>query len=133
MQGKGSFPWRDAVAALTTARQAYWKSAAALNPFHGGAIQFFLSGAASRKCPWDNGKLPVRASGSVQRNSPMKQPWLGCSGYRTFRRVMELRRHLDLDDVVLDSVHDQIADGVQAELPHDIAAMCFHGLGAQVQ
>src|ERR1700691_1378 len=41
--------------------------------------------------------------------------------------------HLNLDDVVLDCVHDQIADGVQAELPHDVAAVGFHGLGAQVQ
>ncbi len=40
---------------------------------------------------------------------------------------------MDLDDAVLDGVDDQIADGVQIQLPHDIAAMRFHGLGAQIQ
>jgi hypothetical protein len=44
-----------------------------------------------------------------------------------------LRRHLDLDDVVLDGVDNQIADGMETEFPHDVAAMGFHGLGAQVQ
>jgi hypothetical protein len=41
--------------------------------------------------------------------------------------------HLDLDDVVLDGVNHQVANGMQTELAHDIAAMSFHGLGAQVQ
>ena len=52
---------------------------------------------------------------------------------RSFCRAWELRRHLDLDDVVLDGVYHQITDGVQAELPHDVAAMCLHGFGAQIQ
>jgi hypothetical protein len=46
---------------------------------------------------------------------------------------VDLSRHLNLDDVVLDGVHHQIANRVQAEFPHDVAAMGFHGLGAQVQ
>lgn len=53
---------------------------------------------------------------------------VGCSGLSSPWRGTELG-HLDLDEVVLDGVHDQIADGVQIELPHDVATMCFHGLG----
>ena len=61
----------------------------------------------------------------------LKQRWLGSSGHSSLWRKTEFR-HLDLDDVVLDGVHDQIADGVQIELSHDVATMHFHGLGAQV-
>jgi hypothetical protein len=46
---------------------------------------------------------------------------------------VNLSRHLDLDDIVLDGVHNQITYGVQAELSHDVAAMSFHGLRTQVQ
>ena len=58
----------------------------------------------------------------------LKRRLLGRSGLSSPWRSTELG-HLDLDDVVLDGVHDQIADGVQIELPHDVATMCFHGLG----
>ena len=54
-------------------------------------------------------------------------------GYDSFRCVPQLLGHLDLDDVVLDGVHHQVADGMKAELPHDVAAMRFHSLGAEVQ
>ena len=53
---------------------------------------------------------------------------------RAVRRLITgLRRHLDLNDVVLDGVNHQIADGMQAKFPHDVAAMSFYGLGAQIQ
>ena len=64
---------------------------------------------------------------------PLRRGAVARSGDRGFCRALDLRRHLDLDDVVLDGIHNQIADGVQAEFPHDVAAMRFHGLGAQVQ
>jgi len=34
--------------------------------------------------------------------------------HRSFRRAPQLRRHLDLNDVVFNSVHNQIANRVQA-------------------
>src|SRR5271155_3812139 len=58
--------------------------------------------------------------------------WLGGSGHSSLWHSTEFR-HLDLDDVVLDGVHNQIADRVQIELSHNVAAMCFHGFCAQVQ
>jgi hypothetical protein len=45
----------------------------------------------------------------------------------------KLRRHLDLNDIVLDRVDHKIADRVEAQLPHNVAAMRFHGLRAQIQ
>ena len=41
--------------------------------------------------------------------------------------------HLHLNNVVLDRVNDQVADRVETQFPHDIAAVCFRGFGAQVQ
>src|SRR5208282_5537487 len=55
------------------------------------------------------------------------------SGYRGFRSAVNRSRHLNLNDVVLGGIDHQIANGMQAELAHDVAAMSFHGLGAQVQ
>ena len=55
------------------------------------------------------------------------------SGHRAFVHTAGLRRHLDLDDVVLDGIDHQIADGVQTQFPHDVAAVSLHRLGAQVQ
>src|ERR1700683_2476096 len=54
-------------------------------------------------------------------------------GNRRFSRPLNLRPHLNLDNVVLDGVNHQITDGVQAELPHDVAAMSLDCLRAQVQ
>jgi hypothetical protein len=53
--------------------------------------------------------------------------------HRTFSCAANNLRYLDLNDVVLNSVDNQIADGVQAQFPHYVAAMRFHGLSAQVQ
>ncbi len=53
-----------------------------------------------------------------------------CSSHRAFRGARGLRRHLDLNNIVLDRVNHQIADGMQAQFPHDIAAMSFHRFGA---
>ena len=55
------------------------------------------------------------------------------SGHRAFLRAAGLRRHLDLDDAVLDGIDNQIADRVQTQFPHDVAAVSLHRLGAQVQ
>lgn len=41
-----------------------------------------------------------------------------------------VRRHLHLDNIVLDRVNNHIADRVKAELAHDVVAMCFRGLRA---
>ena len=40
---------------------------------------------------------------------------------------------LDLYEVVSNCIHDQIPDGVKAQFPHEINAVRFDGLGAQVQ
>lgn len=56
-----------------------------------------------------------------------------CSSHGGFGGARWLGRHLDLDYVVLDGVDNQIADGMKTELPHDVAAMRFHRLGAQVE
>ena len=56
-----------------------------------------------------------------------------CLSRRALGRASELRRRLDLNDVVLDRIDNQIADGVQAKFPHNVTAMCLHGLSAQVQ
>ena len=40
---------------------------------------------------------------------------------------------LDLYDVVSNGIHDQIPDGVKVQFPHEIDAVRFDGLGAQVQ
>jgi hypothetical protein len=44
-----------------------------------------------------------------------------------------LRRHLNLDNVVLDGIDDQVADRMQTEFAHNIAAMGFDSLGAQTK
>jgi hypothetical protein len=47
------------------------------------------------------------------------------------RRVIAVfRGHFDLDDLVLDGIHDQITNRVQVEFAHNLATVCFHGLGA---
>src|SRR5208282_3630862 len=43
------------------------------------------------------------------------------------------RGHLHLDNIVLDSIHNQIANRLDVEFAHDVAAMCLRSLGAQVQ
>src|ERR1700677_1632525 len=72
---------------------------------------------------------PLRATQSVF----LRQLTQAALSNRSFRSTVVLRRHLDLDDVVLDGIHNQIANRVQAELPHDVAAMSFDRLGAQVE
>jgi len=42
-------------------------------------------------------------------------------------------RNFDLNDLVLDGIDDQVADGVQAELSHDVAAMRLNGFGTQIE
>src|SRR5260370_35086643 len=54
-------------------------------------------------------------------------------GHRTLRIALDVKRDVNLNDIVLDGVDDQIADGVQAEFSHDVAAVRFHRLRAQVQ
>ena len=41
--------------------------------------------------------------------------------------------NLDLNDLVLDGVHNQVTNGVQTEFSHNVAAMCFHCFRAQVE
>jgi hypothetical protein len=78
----------------------------------------------------------VRTRGGLLRAGgffPSKQSRLDGLSQCALRRTIDMRRYLDLDDIVLDGIDHQIADRVQAEFPHYVAAMCFHGLGAQVQ
>ena len=71
--------------------------------------------------------------GWLSRNLQRSDNITRLSGYGSFRRAWDMRRHLDLDNVVFDGVYNQIADGVQAELPHDVAPVRLNSLGAQVQ
>src|ERR1700687_929187 len=43
------------------------------------------------------------------------------------------RRHIDLNDVVLHRVDDDIANRVKSQFTHDVAAMSFRGLRAEIE
>jgi hypothetical protein len=64
-----------------------------------------------------------------RRNSCFFSPIRSGSILGCFRR----QSCLDLYEVVSNRVHDQIPDGVKAQFPHEIDAVRFDGLGAQVQ
>ena len=51
---------------------------------------------------------------------------LGCGTFSWIRPG----GNLDLDNVVLHCVDDQVSNGVDTELAHDVTAMRFRGLGA---
>ena len=73
---------------------------------------------------------PGKVQSGTLKTTP-KTMIAGCSSYCDLGLVTSFRRRLDLDYVVLYGIDDQIANGVQAELPHYVAAMRFHGLCAQ--
>ena len=73
---------------------------------------------------------PGKVQSGTLKTTP-KTMIAGCSSYCDLGLVTSFRRRLDLDYVVLYGIDDQIANGVQAQLPHYVAAMRFHGLCAQ--
>jgi hypothetical protein len=78
--------------------------------------------AKRNECGPKNGRL--RQEGPCFSATPHKKRLRLLCG-RSFGRIVKLGWHLDLDNVVLYRIHHQIADGVKAKFPHDVAAMCL--------
>src|SRR5258708_2947985 len=71
---------------------------------------------------------------TTARNLPAdSDPSRALRGWTARRGSLDLRRHFDLNNVVLDGVHHQIADRMKTQFAHDVAAMRFHGLCTEVQ
>jgi hypothetical protein len=74
--------------------------------------------------------MPEHADGDNERG----HPFTAQKNARSLRRGIcgrlgRGRRYLNLNNIVLDRIYHQITDRVNVEFAHDIAAMCFRGLG----
>src|ERR1700722_9287506 len=84
--------------------------------------------ASGRREKTENRQSQPQAARSDRNQGRLRNLSRGWTGWRLRR----LRRNLDLYEVVLDCVYHQIADGVKTQLPHDVAAVRFYRLGAQI-
>src|SRR5579864_1379637 len=74
---------------------------------------------------------PMGARGKPRghRNAPVNCG-VGLSGGRT---ALTWQPGSWFNDLITHGVAHQLAEGMQVQLAHDVAAMCFHGLNADIQ